>query len=118
MGSLFGFNWIRPFRFDGCDDWPGPSGWSCLLTRAKDSLVVGIASTGQIDALEIGRISLLSVLFLGSVLLFGGKLVGRLVPFVTTLGKHHVKLLTSVTPWVPWALYLAAYLAVTISSDA
>jgi Kef-type K+ transport system membrane component KefB len=57
------------------------------------AVVVGIASTGQIDAVEIGRISLLSVLFLGSVVLFGGRLVGWLIPFVTTLEKHNVKLL-------------------------
>lgn len=57
------------------------------------AVVVGIASTGQIDALEIGRISMLSVIFLGSVLLFGGKLVGWLVPLFTTLERHHVKLL-------------------------
>lgn len=36
LGSLFGFNWIRPFRFDGCDDRPGPSGWSCLMTRVEE----------------------------------------------------------------------------------
>ena len=57
------------------------------------AVVVGIASIGQIDALEIGRISLLSVLFLGSVILFGGKLVRWLVPLVTVFEKHHVKLL-------------------------
>ncbi|WP_425400185.1 cation:proton antiporter [Aeoliella sp.] len=57
------------------------------------AVVVGIASTGQIDALEIGRISLLSVLFLGSVILFGGNLVRWLVPLVAVFEKHHVKLL-------------------------
>ena len=57
------------------------------------AVVVGIASTGQIDALEISRISLLSILFLGSVLLFGGRIVGWLIPFFAMLEKHHVKLL-------------------------
>jgi len=76
------------------------------------AVVVGIASTGQIDALEIGRISLLSVLFLGSVLMFGGKLVGWLVPLVTTLEKHHVKLLFPLTlafllAWAASAIELA-----------
>lgn len=57
------------------------------------AVVVGIVSTGQVDAWEISRISILSLLFLGSLLWLGGKLVGWLVPFVAILEKHHVKLL-------------------------
>ncbi len=76
------------------------------------AVVVGIASTGQIDALEIGRISLLSILFLGSVLMFGGKLVSWLVPLVTTLEEHHVKLLFPLAlafllAWIASAIELA-----------
>lgn len=57
------------------------------------AVVVSIVSTGQVDALQIARISLLSLLFLGSVLLIGGKLISWLVPLVTAMEKHHVKLL-------------------------
>ena len=57
------------------------------------AVVVGIASTGQVDAWEISRISLLSIGFLGTTLWLGEKLLDRLVPFVATLEEHHVKLL-------------------------
>lgn len=57
------------------------------------AVVVGVASTGQINVLEIGRISLLSGLFVSSVLLFGGRLVKLLLPLVTALERHNVKLL-------------------------
>ena len=57
------------------------------------AVVVGVASSGNIEALEIGRISLLSCLFLGSVLLFGNRLIRRLLPFVAALERNHIKLL-------------------------
>ncbi len=57
------------------------------------AVVIGVASTGQINVLEIGRITLLSGLFVGSVLLFGGRLVQLLVPLVSALERHNVKLL-------------------------
>lgn len=57
------------------------------------AVVIGVAATGQIELLEIGRISLLSILFLGSVVLLGGRLVRWLLPLVAALERHNVKLL-------------------------
>lgn len=76
------------------------------------AVVISLASTGQIDMQEIGRISLLSVLFLGSVLLLGGRMVRWLVPLVTILERHHAKLLfplglAFLLAWVANAIELA-----------
>lgn len=57
------------------------------------AVVVGIVATGQIDVWEIGKISLLSCIFLGSVLLLGDRLIRWTVPLVAALDRHHCKLL-------------------------
>jgi len=57
------------------------------------AVVVGVASTGRIELVEIGRISMLSCLFLGSVVLFGNRLVRHLLPLVPSLERHNIKLL-------------------------
>ena len=57
------------------------------------AVVIGIASTGQVDLLQISHISLLSILFLGSALLLGGWFVSRLLPIVAAMERRHVKLL-------------------------
>lgn len=76
------------------------------------AIVIGLASTGQIDVGEISRISLLAILFLGSVLLLGGRIVRWLVPLVIMLERHNAKLLfplglAFLLSWVANAIELA-----------
>lgn len=76
------------------------------------AVVVGIASTGHVDVLEIGRILLLAFVFLGVVLWFGDWFVRRLVPLMATLERHHAKLLFPLSlalllAWVASTIQLA-----------
>tara|TARA_R110002073_G_scaffold154858_5_gene310059 strand:+ start:1587 stop:3233 length:1647 start_codon:yes stop_codon:yes gene_type:complete len=57
------------------------------------TVVVGIASTGDVNLLEIGNITLMSGLFLGVTILFGGRLVGWMISRCTAMGERHIKLL-------------------------
>ncbi|MCS7466356.1 cation:proton antiporter [Stieleria sp. ICT_E10.1] len=57
------------------------------------TVVVGVASTGEVDVLKISKIGLLSTLFLVAIILCGGKFVGWMIPVFTTFGGRHLKLL-------------------------
>lgn len=57
------------------------------------AVVVGIVATGGIVVAEVARILLLSMLFLGVVILLGNRLVRWVIPAVSALDRHHVKLL-------------------------
>jgi len=57
------------------------------------AVIVGIVATGEIQPLEIGRITGLSVLFLGTVLLFGERIVRALAAVFESLDRHNAKLL-------------------------
>ena len=74
--------------------------------------VIDVASTGQSNPGDIGRIVLLSCAFLGSLLVFGGRMVRMIIPLVTFLEKHHSKLLFPLAlaflmAWVASAIELA-----------
>jgi Kef-type K+ transport system membrane component KefB len=57
------------------------------------AVVSGIAASGGVQMSEVVRITLLSAAFLGFVMILGERLVGRLVPVMRYLDRHHVKLL-------------------------
>ena len=57
------------------------------------AVVVGIVATGEIQVLAIGQITLLSVAFLGAVILLGDRLVRAAVPLFRALDRQHSKLL-------------------------
>jgi Kef-type K+ transport system membrane component KefB len=57
------------------------------------TVVVGIASTGQFSLWRVSQISLLSLIFLALTIICGGKLVGWLIPRLTAMGEHQIKLL-------------------------
>ncbi len=57
------------------------------------TVVVGVASTGKFNPWQVSQISFLSFLFLAATVLFGGKLVGWLIPRFTAMGQHQIKLL-------------------------
>ncbi len=57
------------------------------------AVVVGIAATGEVDLGEVAKISALSFVFLGGVLLFGERIVEAITPFFASLDRHHGKLL-------------------------
>lgn len=57
------------------------------------AVVVGIVSTGAVQLSEIGRISLMSILFLGAVILFGERFVGWAVGIVRRVDPERGKLL-------------------------
>lgn len=52
------------------------------------AIVVGIVATGEVHLLDIGRIVLLSLVFLGLVMKFGDRLVRLLLPFMSQLDKN------------------------------
>ena len=57
------------------------------------AVVVGIVATGQFDPSALTRITTLSLLFMGSVIFFGERLMRRLVRGVKYLDRPHGKLL-------------------------
>jgi Na+:H+ antiporter len=57
------------------------------------AVVVGIVATGELHVLEIGRISLYSVAFLGIIMAFGDRFIRILVPMVVRVERRHTKLL-------------------------
>lgn len=61
------------------------------------AVVVGIVATGEVHLVEIGRISLMSVIYLGAVVLLGERFVRKVVPLVSALDRHHIKLLFPLT---------------------
>jgi Kef-type K+ transport system membrane component KefB len=70
------------------------------------AVVSGIAVSGSVELGEVARITLLSAAFLGVVMILGERLVRKLVPVMSYLDRHHVKLL------FPLALaFLMAWLA-------
>jgi Kef-type K+ transport system membrane component KefB len=70
------------------------------------AVVSGIAASGGVSLGEVARITALSAAFLGAVMILGERLVRRLVPVMSYLDRHHVKLL------FPLALaFLMAWLA-------
>jgi len=77
------------------------------------AVVVGIVTTGQIQVLEIGRISLLACLYLGAVLMVGDRFIRWVIPLVTALDQYHCKLLfplalAFVMAWLASMIELAA----------
>lgn len=76
------------------------------------AVVVGIASTGTLSIWKVSQVSILSFLFLGSTILFGGKLVGWLIPRFTAMGERQIKLLFPLSlaffmSWIANAIELA-----------
>jgi Kef-type K+ transport system membrane component KefB len=70
------------------------------------AIVSGIAASGGVELSEVARITVLSAAFLGAVMILGERLISRVVPVMTYLDRHHVKLL------FPLALaFLMAWLA-------
>jgi len=57
------------------------------------AVVSGIVASGGVSIGEIARISLLSALFLGVVILFGERLVKAMVPVMEALDRRHLRLL-------------------------
>ncbi|MFQ5992894.1 MAG: cation:proton antiporter [Nitrospiraceae bacterium] len=57
------------------------------------AVVVGIVAAGTVHLFEVGRIVLLSSLFMGTVILFGERFVRFSIPLVCALDRHHSKVL-------------------------
>ena len=57
------------------------------------AVVAGIVASGTVHLLEIGRIVLLSTLFMGIVILFGERFVRFSIPLISRLDRHHSKVL-------------------------
>ncbi len=57
------------------------------------AVVVGIVATGEVQLSEVGRISLMSILFLGTVVIFGERFVGWAVGIVRRIEPERGKLL-------------------------
>lgn len=77
------------------------------------AVVVGIAQTGEVAGASVLRITALSVVFLGVVLVFGERLVRRATPFFEALDRHHGKLLfplglAFIMAWIANLIELAA----------
>jgi Kef-type K+ transport system membrane component KefB len=77
------------------------------------AVMAGIAATGSVNLGEIAWITLLSVAFLGILMLLGERLVRRLLPAMKTLDRHHVKLLFPLAlafllAWLASQIHLAA----------
>jgi Kef-type K+ transport system membrane component KefB len=77
------------------------------------AVVVGIAQTGHVEAGNVARITGLSILFLGVVLIFGERIVRRATPFFEALDRHHGKLLfplglAFIMAWIANLIELAA----------
>ncbi len=77
------------------------------------AVVVGIATTGRVDAFEIGRIALLSILFLGFVLLYGERIARAAARVFEYMDRQQGKLLfpialAFVLSWLASSIQLAA----------
>ena len=57
------------------------------------AIVVGIVASGGIELGAVARIGLLSVVFLGVVIVFGERIVQALIPAMTALDRRNLKLL-------------------------
>jgi Kef-type K+ transport system membrane component KefB len=57
------------------------------------AIVVAIVATGGVQLSEVLRITVLSAVFLGGVIVLGERLVRTLMPMMVILDRHHVKLL-------------------------
>lgn len=76
------------------------------------AVVVGIVTTGKIDLLSVGKTLALALLFLGGVVLFGERVVGRFVSRLETLDRAKARLLVPLVllflfAWVASLLQLA-----------
>ncbi len=90
------------------------------------AVVAGIATTGRVDGLEIGRIALLSILFLGGVLLFGERIARGAAGIFEYMDRQQGKLLFPIAlafalAWLASSIQLAsivgAFAAGLIVSD-
>jgi len=86
---------------------------AAVVVVAILAVVVGIAATGVVDMLEVGKITTFSVLFLGLVVVFGERLVRALAPAVISLDRHHGKLLfplalAFIMSWLASSIQLAS----------
>ena len=90
------------------------------------AVVAGIATTGQVVLLEIARISLLSLLFLGTVILFGERIARAAARVFDYVDRQQGKLLFPIAlafalAWLADAIHLAsivgAFAAGLIISD-
>jgi Kef-type K+ transport system membrane component KefB len=70
------------------------------------AVVVGIVTTGRVEILSVVKILVLATLFLGGLLLFGERLVARIVSRLEVLEHAHAKLLVPLV-----LLFLFAWLA-------
>lgn len=57
------------------------------------AVVIGIITTGRIDILSVGKILILACLFLGGLMLYGERLVGRIVSRLESLERANAKLI-------------------------
>ena len=57
------------------------------------AIVVGIVAAGTVNVLEIGRIMLMSAAFIGMVIASGERFVRFVIPLVSSLDRHHCKVL-------------------------
>lgn len=57
------------------------------------AVVAGIATTGEVKFLDVGRILLLSIIFLGVIILFGERFIRRITPLVHIIDRDNSKLL-------------------------
>ena len=76
------------------------------------TVVVGIASTGKFSFWQVSQVSVLSFVFLAATILFGGKLVGWMIPRFTAMGERQIKLLFPLSlalfmSWIANAIELA-----------
>jgi Kef-type K+ transport system membrane component KefB len=90
------------------------------------AVVAGIATTGQVAPLEVARIALLSLLFLGSVILFGERIARAAARVFDYMDRQQGKLLFPIAlafalAWLADAIHLAsivgAFAAGLIVSD-
>lgn len=77
------------------------------------AVVAGIATTGQVAPLEVARISLLSLLFLGSVILFGERIARAAARVFDYIDRQQGKLLFPIAlafalAWLADAIHLAS----------
>jgi len=70
------------------------------------AVVVGIVTTGRVEVLSVMKILVLATLFLGGLMLFGERVVGRIVSGLEALEHAHAKLLVPLV-----LLFLFAWLA-------
>ncbi len=70
------------------------------------AVISGIVTAGHITILEVARITLVSIVFLGGAVVLGPRLLARVVPWLARVRVHGMKLITALT-----LCFLMAWLA-------